>query len=185
MTAYLLFMFSLVTAAWCLTYGRAWVARERFAAEMSELADDIEDAVFAGLLPDSEMVEFEWYKAHALSKQPRMVSLSRLAAIHRVHPDIPKRQRSFRNLTAEQRKLFHGFDKRLVASMSRYIMNGSRWWLLLKVMSVRPDLIRSKKHAEAIPPKKLAESYNDVLDRSRVKDTEGRPTIAPQILLAH
>jgi len=178
--AYVALLGGIAVGGWVFSYGRAWVAGERFLAEMTELADDIEDAVFAGVLPDIESVQYAWVKAGAVATHVGLVSFSAVIAAEMTMPrDQDMTPPSYWDLKPSERKLMHEFDDRFVQSVAQYIVNGSRLWWVFPLLNLIPDGWRNRRPHRP-EPVTWAEHFNMTLNKSKVHTPEG-PDLSPQL----
>lgn len=163
---------SALVATWTLTYGWSWIARERFLNDMAILADDIEDEVFAGTLPNSECVQFQWAKARDVARYARMVSFSTALATEVSAPQLFRKSRSqtYAGLTPAQRSRMHKYEKRFVESIEHYLVHGSRLWFVLLIV---PRILKALHRPAATPPRKLAQDLSRAMDKSKVHTKKG------------
>lgn len=176
-------MASILALYWAATYGRKIVARARFIREISELRDEVEDHVFAGRLPDVECVEFFRVKTQVILDNIEIVSLSTFAANESVtHPRKKLSSPTLAGLTPPQRKTMHDLEEQFVHGMARYIVTGSRMWLLLAIVARLP-LPKANSHSErrSVDPEQMAEDFNRTLDTSKVR-SGGKLGIRPELL---
>lgn len=185
--ATLLLVGSILLLTWLATYGRTVLAKERYLLRMSALRDRVEDAVFAGDLPDADPVQYLWQKTHVLGRHPEVVSFANFAAFQ-FHPRISKvklSQPSNNNLSPAERKRMNEFEREFVEILADYVVDGSRYWLVLRTVAAVQGARRVKsQRVKTSDPVQLSETFNKVLDNSSEKAPNGQRRVSPLLLTA-
>jgi hypothetical protein len=111
------------------------IARATFVNKMGSIRDEIDDAVYEGVLPEDVCVRKMQALADDMVRHGSSLSVSHALAVRRVFaerglkiPDEP----SYGNLTPEQRKLMHQFDARIVDIVAHRIVAGSTFAVFLR-----------------------------------------------------
>ncbi len=122
-------------ALWALVvFGVPWVARAKFVRVVSEVRDDVEDAILEGRLPDRSEAWAVLDKIDALLENPELVTIGKLWAFKSAWDEtegVEIRRPSYAELAPEQRKLLHRAEQRVVSAMVDLLVHGSALWFVL------------------------------------------------------
>lgn len=149
------------------------IGRAAFVAEISEIRDQVDDALIEGRLADDACVRDFVERADFYIANPDQISMARLLAIHEAHEAYgisPKRpQHSYARLSPAQRKMMHDLEAQETRAVAKRLVRGSTFvvpWTAMKFLLGSEQARRVPAKQQTPRPQQLAEEFQNLPDKS-------------------